>query len=103
MAEDVGSTRSGLERNPMLQDGQGNLDAPKTVIPSVRVARGLYYKFRSDHLKRIQLYAAIEGLIAGNPPYDPVELARSGLGHIANFNNLDARSFLKGPHLHIGI
>lgn len=79
-------------RSPILETASGALEAPKNVISSVTAARTLYYKFRQEHLKRIELCAAIEGLIAGNPPYNPVELAQDNLSHIANFNTLDARA-----------
>ena len=65
---------------------------PKNIITSVIGARGMYQKYRADHIKRIYLYSQIEGLIAGNAPYNQAELAKNGLGHIANFNPLDARS-----------
>jgi hypothetical protein len=73
--------------------GKGEtITPPKQIIPNVTAARTVFFKFRSEHLKRIQLYALIEGLIAGNPPYNPADLSRSKLSHIANFNTLDARA-----------
>lgn len=71
----------------------GKLIAPKNIIQSTTTARMLYYKCRSQHLPRIDLYAMIEGLIAGNPPYNPADLQTHGLSHIANYNNGDGRSF----------
>lgn len=65
---------------------------PKNIIQTPTAARTLYYRFRAEGLKRVQLYAQIEGLIAGNPPYNPVDLQKHGLTYIANFNPLDARS-----------
>lgn len=80
-------------RAPLVptDDGTGVI-APKEIIPNVRAARTIYFKFRNEHLERIQLYALIEGLLAGNPPYSPSELARAKLAHISNFNTLDARA-----------
>lgn len=75
----------------VTENAEGKLEAPKSLIPNDIVARALYHRFRAAHLPRIFLYAAIEGLIAGNPPYDPDDLARDKLSHIANFNNMDAR------------
>lgn len=71
----------------------GRLKAPKNIIQSTTTARMLYYKCRAQHLPRIDLYAMIEGLIAGNPPYNPADLQTHGLSHIANYNNGDGRSF----------
>lgn len=82
------SIRGQISRTP---DGKG-LKAPDNIVKTILAARTLYNKFRVEHLKRIELIASIEGLIAGNAPYDAAELKKSGLGHIANFNNLDARS-----------
>lgn len=86
------TTTADVIRGQITSTTGGKLTAPVNIIQNVIAARALYYKYRQEHLKRIQLYAQIEGLIAGNPPYNPAELARQGLGHIANFNNLDARS-----------
>lgn len=85
-------TTAGLLRGQIIEKSVGNLAAPKNIIQSVSAARAVYWQYRTEHLKRIDLYAAIEGLIAGNPPYNPAELAQKRLSHISNFNNLDARS-----------
>lgn len=87
----LSGTRDAI-RGQLVPTIDGKIVAPPNIIPNVTAARAIYYKYRTEHLKRIQLYAQIEGIIAGNPPYNPVELDKSGLGHIANFNNLDARS-----------
>lgn len=79
-------------RGQLNETSSGEVVAPKTIVPTPAAARTIYNRFRQDHLKRIQLYAQIEGLIAGNPPYNPIDLAEHGLGHIANFNNLDGRA-----------
>lgn len=77
-------------RQPITTKSDGKLEAPKNTIVSVSGAQAIYYQYRTEHLPRINLYAGIEGLIAGNPPYPPAELQKAGLLHIANFNNLDA-------------
>lgn len=79
-------------RGLLKETSENRLKSPKSLITSPTVARVFYNQYRQDHFKRIKLCAAIEGLIAGNPPYDPNELKRLKLEHIANFNNLDARS-----------
>lgn len=83
-----GSAISG--RGTVTMDDSG-LVPPKNIIMSAQAARTYYENFRQSHVKRIKLYAAIEGLIAGNPPYDTSKLASAGLSHIANVNTLDAK------------
>lgn len=68
------------------------IEAPENIVTSIHMARELFYKMRQDHIKRIALHAQIEGLIAGNPPYNPAKLKEAGIGHISNFNTLEARS-----------
>lgn len=75
-------------------DGKG-ITPPASIIPNVMAAKAIYFKFRAEHVKRIDLYSKIEGLIAGNPPYNVGELQKFGLQHIANFNTLDARALYK--------
>lgn len=70
----------------------GELEAPKNIVRTLMAARSIFFKFRSEHLKRIHLYAAIHGLLAGNPPYDPAELQKHGLGWVSNFNDMSADS-----------
>lgn len=78
----------------LIDDGKG-VKAPENIIKTVIAARGLYIRLRQDHIRRIDLYAQIRGLIAGNPPYNPQKLASAGLSHLANFNDLSALSYFK--------
>lgn len=73
-------------------DKPGEITAPTNIIQTTAGARAIYYQYRQEHLSRIQLYSEIEGLISGNPPYNPIDLAQHKLSHLANFNNLDARA-----------
>lgn len=75
------------------------ITAPENIVKNLVSARAVYWKYRVEHLKRIELYSLIEGLIAGNPPYNPGELQKMGLSHIANFNTLDARALYKRSSL----
>lgn len=96
-SDSVNSNSYGVNRGQLYIESDGAMKAPKNIIQNVTGARTLYYKWRTEHLKRIELCARIEGLIAGNPPYNPADLQRLGLQHIANFNNMDGRSlFEKG-------
>lgn len=78
-----------------LEPTDKGIDPPTNIITNVVGARALFHKYRMEHIKRIQLYSLIEGLISGNPPYSPGELLKAGLGHIANFNTLEGRSLWK--------
>lgn len=79
-------------RAPIEQAADGSLTPPENIVPTVSGARAIYFTYRAEHLSRIQLCAAIEGLIAGNPPYSPADLEKHGLLHVSNFNDLDGRA-----------
>lgn len=79
-------------RGRIGMDADGMALAPTNVIQSISAAREQYQRQRIDHLPRVEFYAAVEGQIGGNPPYDQAELDSHGLGHKANFNNFKARS-----------
>lgn len=83
---------SAFIRGQLTINPDGSVNAPKNIIQNITVAREQYQRQRIDHLPHIQVYAAIEGQIAGNPPYDQAELDAHGLGHKANYNNYKARS-----------
>jgi len=92
MTNPVESVPSSYTRGEIVQVKEGVLKAPHNIIQTISSAKVLYYNARGEHLQRINLYAGIEGLIAGNPPYNPTDLAKYKLSHISNFNNLDARA-----------
>ena len=77
----------------------GEITPPKNVIQSIQTARAFYQLDREDHIKRILLATQIEGMIAGNPPYDPKDLQAHGIAHISNFNTLDARALYERASL----
>lgn len=65
-------------------------DAPEFVIPSPQIANAVWQSYRQSHFNRIILYAEIDGLVGGNPPYNPEELRAAGLQHVSNFNDMSA-------------
>ncbi len=79
-------------RGQVYETAPGQLVAPATIIQTVAGARAIYLSYRQESLSRIQLYAEIEGLLAGNPPYSPQDLAQHRLSYLSNFNPLDARA-----------
>ena len=82
-------------RNPITQEASGKLKAPTEIIPNVTAARTIYWNYRTEHAPRTLLYAQIEGLISGNPPYNAADLEAQGLSHISNFNNMDAQALFE--------
>ena len=82
----------GTLRAQITQNKDGSLKAPKELLTSVAGARAIYYKYRLDSLARIDFYASVEGMIQGNPPFDPGELEKQGLSFITNYNDLTPRS-----------
>lgn len=82
-------------RGRITETSPGVFKADSTIIKSVESARAVYLKLRTNSLRRINLYTEIEGLIQGNPPYNPSELRAAGLQHIANFNDMSARAIIK--------
>jgi len=72
----------------------GKIVAPETEV-SATEAYNLYKNLFSSHAKRVDIYTAIEGSVAGNPPYDKQTMKEYGLEAAANFNTLDARAKLE--------
>jgi len=70
----------------------GGIKEPESILLTVQVARHIYQGLRTGQLKRAQFMAAIDGLIAGKPPYDPQELEEAGLDYVANVNMMDAEA-----------
>lgn len=89
---ETGANISPFIRGMITREANGALEAPDNIIKTVSAAYQQYISVRQDHLGRIALYAAIEGMINGNPPYDQADLDEHGLGHIGNFNNFKARA-----------
>lgn len=70
----------------------GSIRVTNQAIQNVTSARALHSILRNNHLGRILLYAEIDGMISGNPPYNVQDLSEAGLSHVANFNTLEPRS-----------
>lgn len=82
-----------LDFRPMVSDDGKGIDIKKVtpLVGTVQAARNVFTRLRDDHRARQEQYAMIKGLIAGNAPYNQVELEQNGMGHRANFNDLTAR------------
>lgn len=70
----------------------GSISAPKNVLLTVSAAYNQYISLRQDSVGRNITYAAVEGMLGGNPPYNQTDLDNHGLSHIANYNNFKGRS-----------
>ena len=90
---DATSTISPFLQAQIERAADGKAVAPDNIIQSLAGAQMQYELLRQAHIDRIKLYAAIEGMVAGNPPYDQEELDNNGLGHITNINNFKGRSY----------
>lgn len=82
-----------------IEETKAGYVAPKQITPNLHAARAAYQRLRQNHLKRINLYAEIDGLFQGNPPYNAEELRAAGLNHISNFNDMSARAVLERTSL----
>lgn len=80
-------------RGVIERTSNGELKAPDNVIASLSGAYSQYSILRQDNIARVELFAALEGCAAGNPPYDQDELEANGLGHKANYNDFKFRSY----------
>lgn len=72
----------------------GQIIIPEKVIGNLSAARAIYYQLRTNNLNRIVLWAEMDGMFAGNPPYDPVKVREANL-NIANFNTLEPSAWLE--------
>lgn len=76
-------------------DGNGGIRIPEKVIGNINAARAIFSQLYTNNLPRIVLMAEIDGMIAGNPPYDPVKLREANLTSMANFNTLEPRAWFE--------
>lgn len=90
---------SEFQRGKITETPGGQLKADEAIIKSVATARQIYQRYRQNHLKRIALAKEIEGLIQGNPPYNPADIAALGLPYLSNFNDMSPRSLIKRASL----
>lgn len=86
-------------RGQINMNADGSIKAPEEIVQTAESARAIYTNMRIEHLRRIALYAQIEGQLSGNPPYNPSDLEKHKLSHIANFNDLTPRSLYEGNAL----
>ena len=99
VSNDNGSPISSITGKDGVVFDDGNLDAPDNVIPSSHAARTVYSRLREHHIKRCWGYERIQGMLDGNPPYNPKELRRAGLSDMTNVNWKDGDAIFKSVAL----
>lgn len=79
-------------RMTLQPSSDGGVEAPDNILKTASAAYNQYSAMRLEQIDRNIVYAGIDGMIGGNPPYDEAELAEAGLEHLTNYNNFKARS-----------
>lgn len=76
----------------------GVAKAPQRVVRSITDARSCYDQMRVAHGPRLKRFAKIQGMIDGNPYYNPAALKKKGL-NISNVNWKDAEAIYESVAL----
>ena len=69
--------------------------APMRVIPTAQAALAIYRNLRDRNLKRIGGYQKIQGMLDGNPPYNPARMMKEGLSDMCNVNWKDGEALYR--------
>lgn len=64
----------------------GKVEAPMRSIPTSQAALAIYKNLRDRNLKRVGGYQKIQGMLDGNPPYNPGRMMKEGLTDMCNVN-----------------
>lgn len=78
------------KEGPALENGV--LKSPDNVIVSEQAARTVYTRLAHAQIKRCWGYEKIQGMIDGNPPYNPHLMKQAGLSDMANVNWKDGEA-----------
>jgi hypothetical protein len=78
-------THKGSGKEGPTSDGK-TLEAPDNTVPSEAAARTIYTRLKHQHMQRCHTYERIQGMLNGNPPYNPHAMAAAGLTDMANVN-----------------
>jgi hypothetical protein len=70
----------------------GKLQSPDNVIVAEHAARTIYTRLTHAQSKRCFNYERIQGMIDGNPPYNPLKLKQAGLSDMSNVNWKDGEA-----------
>lgn len=90
------SGMNGVEAKGVI-DPNSNDDAlaPMRVIPTAQAALAIYRNLRDRNLKRIGGYQKIQGMLDGNPPYNPARMMKEGLSDMCNVNWKDGEALYR--------
>lgn len=71
---------------------KGKLVAPENTIVSPQAAKKVYDRLKETHRKRCWNAERIQGMINGNPPYNPIAMAQAGHADMSNVNWKDGEA-----------
>jgi len=77
----------------------GELEVPLNAVPNAASAKIVYERMRESHAKRALVFAKIQGMIDGNPPYPKRSLQRAGLETNSNINWRDGEAIYESVAL----
>lgn len=78
-----------------ITEVDGNIEAPIRSIPTAAAALAIYKRLRDNNLKRIGTYQKIQGMLDGNPPYNPKRMIKEGLTDMCNVNWKDGEALYR--------
>lgn len=92
-----------------LYQGQGAMEgitsiddeptAPVRSIPTAEAALAIYKRLRDNNLRRVGAYQKIQGMLDGNPPYNPRRMIKEGLTDMCNVNWKDGEALYRSAAL----
>ena len=77
----------------------GKPEAPARSIPTAQAALAIYRRLRDNNLKRVGAYQKIQGMLDGNPPYNPAKMIKAGLTDMCNVNWKDGEALYRSAAL----
>ena len=90
------SGMNGVEAKGVIDPNSDNdALAPMRVIPTAQAALAIYRNLRDRNLKRIGGYQKIQGMLDGNPPYNPAKMMKEGLSDMCNVNWKDGEALFR--------
>ena len=90
------SGMNGVEAKGVMDPNSDNVAlAPMRVIPTAQAALAIYRNLRDRNLKRIGGYQKIQGMLDGNPPYNPARMMKEGLSDMCNVNWKDGEALYR--------
>jgi len=102
MAKDKGTLhsrgKSTIEKTDNVSE-KNRFETPEEVFEKVSEARIVYEKTRNQHVRRSGIYAHIQGMFDGNPPYSKSKMYRAGKEDLSNLSMRDGEAILEANAL----